>query len=196
MKGISLTAVLFVGGESRRMGADKATLMIGGEPLWSRQLKTLRKLTPDRIAISARTQPVWAPADVDVLLDASPSRGPLSGLSQALASLTTTHLLALAVDLPQMSHEHLIKLWQQARPGIGVIPRNGALYEPLCAIYPASAESIASRAMERNQLSLQSLVGSLIEQNAMQLFSVKEEEQQFYKNLNTTADLNEIRKQE
>ena len=42
----TLTAVLLAGGESRRMGADKATLICDGEPLWARQLATLKKLSP------------------------------------------------------------------------------------------------------------------------------------------------------
>jgi molybdenum cofactor guanylyltransferase len=189
MKTITYTAVLFAGGESRRMGTDKAALIIAGEALWRRQLKTLRQLRPDVLWISARTKPAWAPRNVDIVLDASPSRGPLSGLCSALATMKTTHLLALAIDLSQMRPEQLVKLCGLARPGMGVIPKNGEFYEPLCAIYPASAAPIASEALERGQLSLQSLVSSLIEQNAMQIFSVKKEDQRLYKNLNTPADL-------
>jgi len=61
----TLTAVLFVGGAARRMGTDKASPLWQGEPLWSRQLRTLRELQPQKILISARTRPDWCPAAVE-----------------------------------------------------------------------------------------------------------------------------------
>src|SRR5215469_1433267 len=111
----TLTAVLFAGGESRRMGADKATLVLDGEPLWSRQIRVLRELYPAKVMISARKMPDWCPADIEVALDEPPSRGPLSGLVAALGKIQTTHLLALAVDLPRMASEHICKLWARAQ---------------------------------------------------------------------------------
>jgi len=99
---MTLTAVLFVGGRSRRMGADKATLEIAGEPLWRKQIKLLRELQPQSLCISARERPAWCPLEIEAVLDDPPSRGPLSGLAAALRRLRTSHLLALAIDLPRM----------------------------------------------------------------------------------------------
>ncbi|MGH7980442.1 MAG: NTP transferase domain-containing protein, partial [Limisphaerales bacterium] len=106
----TLTAALFAGGSSRRMGVDKATLILNGDPLWSRQVAILRALNPAKILISARNKPGWCPAVVEAALDAAPSRGPLEGLAAALGKIQTTHLLALAIDLPRMTSAHLTKL--------------------------------------------------------------------------------------
>src|SRR5436190_20139911 len=100
---LTLTAALLVGGESRRMGADKALLGIDGAPLWAWQLQKLRSLSPKKILVSARTRPSWCPADIEVVLDRPPSCGPLSGLSAMLETVQTSHLLVLAIDLPQMT---------------------------------------------------------------------------------------------
>ena len=129
-----LTAVLFVGGESRRMGADKATLIFEGEPLWSRQLGTLRELSPEKILISARTKPSWCPPEIETVLDEPPSRGPLSGLAGALKKITTTHLLVLAVDMPWMTSAHLRWLQSRSVHGVGVMPVLRGHCEPLSAI--------------------------------------------------------------
>ena len=77
---MNISAVLLAGGESRRMGKDKATLLFRGEPLWRIQLDLLRKLAPVEILISGRNDPAWRPADVYFVADAPPSRGPLSGI--------------------------------------------------------------------------------------------------------------------
>ena len=38
---MTLAAVLLAGGESRRMGCDKAALLLNGIPLWQRQIALL-----------------------------------------------------------------------------------------------------------------------------------------------------------
>ena len=185
----TLTAVLFVGGESRRMGADKATLTIAGEPLWSSQLAKLRNLCPDKLLISARVRPTWSPVDIEVVLDEPPSQGPLSGITAALSHIRSTHLLALAIDLPGMTTEHLLELWQLARPGVGVIPQCGKYYEPLSTIYPATAVSIAESALAIGSLSLQSLIENLFERQEACIYPVNDDDRHLYRNMNSPDDL-------
>ena len=53
------SAVLLAGGKSSRMGSDKAFLEIEGEPLWQRQLATLRGLSPGQLMISGPRREEW-----------------------------------------------------------------------------------------------------------------------------------------
>jgi molybdopterin-guanine dinucleotide biosynthesis protein A len=186
---MTLTAVLFTGGSSRRMGADKAGLIFAGEPLWSRQLRLLRELQPDALWVSARSRPEWCPPEIEVVLDVPPSRGPLSGLSAALSRLQTSHLLVLAVDLPQMPAAHLHMLWSLAKPGCGVFPMAGDFFEPLCAIYPAAAASAAKDALTSDDLSLHSLAQTLVQKKHALIHHLSGADRLVYLNVNTPGDL-------
>jgi molybdopterin-guanine dinucleotide biosynthesis protein A len=185
---MTLTAALFVGGESRRMGVDKATLLWQGEPLWARQLDRLRELKPDALWVSARARPAWCPTEVDVVNDEQPGRGPLSGMSSVLSRLQTTHLLALAVDLPRMTPEHLRKLRGSMQPGCGVIPVSGKSFEPLCAIYPMEAAAAADEALAGHDISLHHLVKILIQQERLRPYELTGKETPLYQNINTRAE--------
>jgi len=46
---MNISAALLAGGESHRMGRDKATLLFYGKPLWQIQLDLLQKLEPAEI---------------------------------------------------------------------------------------------------------------------------------------------------
>src|SRR4029453_1329605 len=94
---MNVSAVLLAGGESRRMGTDKATFLFCGKALWQIQFETLRRLRPAEIFLSARRDPSWRPDDVQFIADTPPSCGPLGGLASSLAKIRTTHLLALAI---------------------------------------------------------------------------------------------------
>src|SRR5260370_25435542 len=89
---MTLTALLLAGGQSRRMGSDKATLLFAGEPLWARQFRTLRELQPEALWLSARVPPAWRPPEIEIVPDEPPSRAPLSGIAAALRRLRTSHL--------------------------------------------------------------------------------------------------------
>jgi molybdopterin-guanine dinucleotide biosynthesis protein A len=186
---MTITGLLLVGGFSRRMGRDKATLVVRGQPLWARQLSLLRQIKTDTICVSAREQPNWTPADVQVLLDTPPSRGPLSGIALALTTMTTSHLLALAVDLPQLTAEYLEKLVTLTPSGKGVVPYNEDREEPLTALYPKQAAALALEALASEDVSLRSFVRKLRLQNLVVEYRATPEERILHRNLNTPEDL-------
>jgi molybdenum cofactor guanylyltransferase len=186
---MTISAVLLAGGESRRMGQDKATLEFQGKPLWQIQIELLRKLQPAEIFVSARTDPAWRPNEFEFVPDELPSRGPLSGLAGALARMRTKHLLALAIDMPFMTEAHLRSLCDRIGPGRGVLPKIGGRAEPLAAIYPVEARVDFVAALAGNDFSLQTVTGKLVGAGLLLEFCVTEEDAALYRSLNKPADL-------
>ena len=186
---VTFSAVLLAGGESRRMGTDKATFLFRGKPLWQIQFELLRKLQPSEIFISARTNPTWRPEDVRFVADIPPSRGPLSGLAASLDQMRTTHLLALAIDMPWMSNKYLEFLCAQIVSGCGVIAKINDRFEPLAAIYPVHADADFRKTLSGTDFSLQTLTRRLIEGGKLRELAVSKEEKELFRNINELSDL-------
>lgn len=191
-RGITLSAVLLAGGESRRMGRDKATIEFDGRPLWKRQLELLRALGPEQLFVSARTKPDWLPADIELLLDDPPSRGPLSGLTKALTTMRTTHLVVLAVDMPFMTAEQIRELSSHCQEQRGAVPTIGEQAEPLAAIYPAKAAGDFADALAGSDFSLQTIIRKLAANHTVMLFPVPAGHEHFYRSVNEPGDLTEF----
>ena len=186
---MTFSAVLLAGGESRRMGKDKATIVFDGRPFWQRQLQVLRDLGPEKIFVSARELPSWLlPLDIELLLDEPPFRGPLSGLTRALASIQTSHLAVLAVDMPFMTSKQMQVLCRHAMWRCGVVPVVEGRFEPLAAIYPREAAAHFSAALAGNDFSLQPLVRNLVHADKVRLVTVAEEERDLYRSVNEPTD--------
>jgi molybdopterin-guanine dinucleotide biosynthesis protein A len=171
------------------MGKDKATLLFRGKPLWQIQLELLRKLRPSEILISARSDPAWRPKDIPFVADVPPSRGPLSGLAASLAQMHNIHLLALAIDMPFMTDKFLRCLCTKIEAGRGAVPKIGNRAEPLAAIYPREAEIDFRSALTGADFSLQSLTRRLVKTGKLRMFSVTQQEEKFFLNVNETSDL-------
>ena len=186
---MSISAVLLAGGESRRMGSNKANLQWQGRPSWEWQVEKLRALSLQKIFLSARGDAPWRPMDIELVVDASPSRGPMSGLAATLAVLDTDHLLVLAIDMPFMTTEHLRYLRSLATTGIGVVPMIDGNAEPLAAIYPRKAWAVFRDALETENFSLQPIVRKLIADRIVQAVSIPVQSREYYRNINQPADL-------
>jgi molybdenum cofactor guanylyltransferase len=186
---MSLSAVLLAGGESRRMGKDKATLVLRGKPLWQIQLELLRKLEPTEIFVSARTDPVWRPADVLFTADNPPSRGPLSGLAASLAQTRSTHLLALATDMAFITEKYLKFLCSLIEPSRGVIAKIDDRFEPLAAIYPQEVLANLQSALSGTDFSLQTVTGHLAAAGKLRVMPVTSQERKLFRNVNEPANL-------
>lgn len=186
---MSLSAVLLAGGQSRRMGRDKATIHFRDEPLWKHQLDVLRALEPAQLFVSARTDPGWRPADVEFVSDAKPSRGPLSGIAAALSRTATGHLLVLGIDMPFMNTGYLRDLYGKIRVGCGVVPMIGDRAEPLATIYPNTADVDFLRALGGDDFSLQPLIAKLITAGKLEPVEVATHEAALFRNFNEPADV-------
>jgi molybdopterin-guanine dinucleotide biosynthesis protein A len=186
---MSFSAVLLCGGESRRMGRDKALVQWRGRALWDLQLEKLRQLQPAKIFLSTRTEQSWRPIDVELVLDGAISRGPLSGLAATISRCDSDHLLALAVDLPLMTSAHLRHLLQNARTGTGVVPMIDGRAEPLAAIYPAESRAFFDLALSGPNASFQPLIRDLVDCGRLRTVEIGPEDSILYRNVNSRADL-------
>jgi molybdopterin-guanine dinucleotide biosynthesis protein A len=171
------------------MGTDKATLVYEGEPLWSRQFRTLSEVGSEAIWVSARSAPEWAKGFNEAILDEPPSRGPLSGIAAALSRLKTSHLLVLGIDLPNMTSEHLRQLVNAIEPGRGVIPMKGERFETVCAIYPVEAAIVAREFLAGDRLSLQDFTRELVTRKLVARYGIRPMEERLYLNVNAPMDL-------
>lgn len=90
---------VLAGGESRRMGRDKALVEVAGQPLIVRALKILRQAGLEARIAGARAElEDFAP----VIADAEPGRGPLAGVCAALATCLQPRAVFVPADLPML----------------------------------------------------------------------------------------------
>jgi len=92
---------VLAGGQSRRMGSDKALLPFAGEPLIARAVRTLHEAgLPASIAGAASSARAPLAAYAPLVDDSEPGLGPLAGICAALAATSARFAVFLPVDLP------------------------------------------------------------------------------------------------
>lgn len=168
------------------MGRDKALLEIDGQPLWKRQLSILEELQPREIFIAAPAREEWR--DHLIIPDAQSEVGPLAGLISALRRSSTSHLLALAVDLPQMTSGYLRELLDFCSEIGGAIPRSDR-FEPLAALYPTSSLPIAEDCLRSGEYSLQNFAAECVARGLVRAVKIEAGNERLFANVNTPDDL-------
>jgi molybdopterin-guanine dinucleotide biosynthesis protein A len=129
-----VNAFVLAGGQSTRMGRDKALLPFAGRALVEHMLDRLRSLDLEPCICGSRPD---LARFAQVIPDETAHRGPLSGLCAALAVSDSDLNLFVPVDLPMIPPGFL--RWLRARAetsqALATIPRYGGRPQPLCAVY-------------------------------------------------------------
>lgn len=103
---------VLAGGASRRMGADKALVQLGGRPLVAHAVFLLRKAG---LAVSIVGGHAQLRAFAPVIEDSEPGRGPLGGICAALAASQAQWGIFLPVDLPLLPFQLIEFMLYHAR---------------------------------------------------------------------------------
>jgi len=131
-----LTVAIQAGGESSRMGEDKALKLFLGRPLIQRVIDRLAPLA-DEIIITTNRPEGYRFLGLRLVSDLKPGRGALGGLYTALYSSTSPVVAVAACDLPFVSAalmDHAHRLLAREEVDV-VIPESGEGLEPLHAVY-------------------------------------------------------------
>lgn len=166
-KGSMIGAVL-AGGMSRRMGEDKAGLVLDDVALWRRQMNVLAEAGLDRVVLVRRPDQD-APPGVECWRDAVGGIGPIAGLHAALLPGAADFVAVLAVDMPGIGPGWFEWLSGSCSPGSGAMARHAGACEPLAAIYPSEALAAVEAQIGAGRHSLQHLALLLAAEGRMTL---------------------------
>lgn len=143
----NLYGLVLVGGESRRMGRDKALLSYGGGTTQLERTVGLLQAVCEKVFVSQRKEQAFqVPSGTEAIYDSvEDAKGPLCGILSAMHAHPQGHWMVLACDLPYLKVDTLEKLIRsfQSEPQQLTAYRSShdGLPEPLCAIYPAGSDA-------------------------------------------------------
>jgi molybdenum cofactor guanylyltransferase len=189
-----IVAVILAGGQSSRMGTDKALLEISGKTLLARSCEIAAKLTSKVYVLTAwsdRYRSVLT-AEYQLLLDRNPGSGPLVALSQILSEIPAEWILLLACDLPLLD-AGIIQNWTsqltELPPStLAIVPYQNNRWEPLCAFYRSQSLSNLQKFIEKGGRSFQTWLSQI---PAIPL-AVGEKEAVMLSNCNTPEEFEQL----
>ncbi len=147
--------VVLCGGQSRRMGTDKALLEVGGQTLLARALGVLDEVAGE-VWLACGPLPRYAEHGRELLLDQRADGGPLAGLESALARLERSGgdwLAVLACDMPAARPEVFLGAFERARERDldAVFYADAGGLEPLFGVVRARALAAVRAALDRGE---------------------------------------------
>ncbi len=129
-----VSLALLAGGQSTRMGEDKAFAAFRDGTLLEWMRDRLAPLFP-HVFIVAREPARFQALGLAVVNDAMPEGGSAVGIYTAVLAAPTERVLCVACDMPFVS-PRLVRALVEGSKGLDVfVPRCGGLLEPLCAVY-------------------------------------------------------------
>lgn len=152
------TALILAGGDSRRMGQDKAVLVLDGKTLLQRVTATMQQIF-SKVIVSVRQ--LRAGVDAPQVCDEHETSGPLAGLIAGLAQADTPWVFAVACDMPFVSAkvvEHLAGCRGEFQ---AVVPVVDGHPQPLAAFYEKSALETMRASLAADNRSLRGALDKL-----------------------------------
>lgn len=146
MSPITLTTIVLAGGQSRRMGQDKALLERDRVPLLQRLVWLAQPLSQQVLVVTAWPERYGFVAEDCAIVADRRLEGPLVGFLEGLESgVETEWVLLLACDLPNLTAA-AVQDWMRELaalpPGtIAYLPQGEKGWEPLCGFYRSSCRT-------------------------------------------------------
>jgi molybdenum cofactor guanylyltransferase len=189
-----IAGFILAGGESSRMGRDKALLELGGMPLILRTVRLVEAAAGPPAVIG--NPEAYERLGLRLIADDWPGAGPLGGIATALRASGAPWSLVVACDLPYLNRDWLDYLIARALASQmdAVVPMNALGAEPLCAVYHKRAEPAIRSALERGTRKVtDGLKDVRTEAIAPTEWKAFDSEGLLFKNMNSPEDYKEAR---
>ena len=144
--------LVLAGGQSRRMGQDKALLLRNGQSQLAHMVDLLSDVV-DRVYVSARQDQTEDPerSRFDLIVDSYDNMGPVAGILSAMEQYPQADWLVVACDLPNIDRatiDFLLLHRSAEHPFTAFRSAHDDLPEPLCALYTAGSDALLRQFVE------------------------------------------------
>lgn len=191
--GTRLSGVVLAGGQSQRMGYNKALLELDGQTLIERVLENLARLCNELIISAIDVEP-YRNLDARVVPDAIRGRGALGGIHAGLDAMRNERAIVVACDMPFLRLSFLRYMVAMAQGYDVVVPRIGEYYEPLHAVYSKGCAAEIERLVAEGPRRIVALYDRVrvreVTEEQMRLFGAEYS----FVNVNTPKDWAEVRR--
>lgn len=171
-----IACVVLVGGESRRMGENKASVDLAGKALVERVLDVVRPLFSE-LYIGAHEESVSGKAyGLPVIVDTLPGRGPALGVCAALDKVSLEKVFIISCDLPMLSARVIEYLATLTEGYDAVVPMIEGRIQTTCAIYSRACLAPLEEQVSSNEKGARGLTRFLKETEGLKVRYVTEEE--------------------
>lgn len=148
----TIYGLVLAGGESRRMGRDKALLVRDGHSQLAHIAALLEGIT-ERVYVSSRQDQQDDPerSRFENIVDRYEGIGPIAGILSAMDAQPNADWLVVACDLPNIDEatlSFLIEKSNRKQPFTAFKSNYDGLPEPLCALYRCGSDAIVRRFVE------------------------------------------------
>lgn len=144
------SAAVLAGGESRRMGRDKAWVDFHGRPLVEHVVERLEGFSDDVFVVAKDPLP-FEEAGLRVVADEVDEQTPLAGIAAALRAARNQWVLVVGCDMPFVSAAVGRMLLRRAEEVDVVVPVRASRLEPLHAVWGAGALDAIQEALEAGE---------------------------------------------
>lgn len=147
------TGVVLAGGQSSRMGQDKALMEIEGTTMLDRAIERLRPHCREILVIGDPDK--YSLEHATVVPDDRPGLGPLGGLVTALRHARYVRTLVIACDLPNIN-DRLLYLLKAELVGDrdAIVPNHSGMLEPMAAAYHRHAIEAFTAQLDKGELKM------------------------------------------
>ncbi|MFS1516957.1 molybdenum cofactor guanylyltransferase [Bacillus sp. SM2101] len=153
-------AIILAGGQSKRMGTNKALLRVEGKYNIVRMKEALQLMFEEIILVTNQEQQ-YKFLEIPIVPDLVDAKGPLAGLQAGLQAAQNDKNVVVACDMPFISTSVTSYLLSQANGCDAVVPIIGGKIHPLYAVYSKSALPIIHSCLKENQLKVVDVLSRL-----------------------------------
>lgn len=185
------SAAILAGGESSRMGGNKALELLGGRPVIEHLIDSLKPLSGDTFIV-ANDAAAYGRFGLPVRADHFSFRASLVGVYSAVASAAEDYCFVTACDMP-FADPALVGYMAGLVDGYdAVVPVSHRGEEPLHAFYTRACLEPMRRHIDSGDLALHRVLGSLkVRDVTIEQMSLSCDPVTVFFNVNTPADLDE-----
>ena len=201
---VPVTGVILAGGQSRRMGQNKAFLQLGDEPIIGHVIRRMRLVT-DELLLITNNHAEYAHLGLPMHSDRVPDAGALGGIYTGLMHASHEVILCVACDSPFLQPKLLAYLVSVLGEYDAVMPYTQSsrqtplcrniILQTLCAAYSKSCLPVIKRMLQESELRVHALAERAhIQHVSPEVWQGFDSEGMSFFNINTPDDFERAKK--